>query len=230
MKKCPVCKSVYSDDTLSFCLSDGTPLIGAGNAEETVRMQILPTSASLPPADTGQRHTENTASTMKPPGLKSRGGVSKIWIFATVALFSILVGVLAFFLLFGGLKTDGISEISTNRQNTAVAIQSNQQPVNIPSTNNPNDVLSQTPANSSPRVPITPAPQQTYRVIRVSEGDVLHIRPAPGNLKVSLAQIPPGTAGIYVTGGAVRVGRTFWLPIRYNGISGWVNRSFLSAE
>ena len=36
MKKCPQCKSIYGDDTLSFCLQDGTPLSAAYDSEATL--------------------------------------------------------------------------------------------------------------------------------------------------------------------------------------------------
>ena len=35
MKYCPACSSQYSDDTLSFCLQDGTPLEG-GAKQSTI--------------------------------------------------------------------------------------------------------------------------------------------------------------------------------------------------
>ena len=36
MKKCPQCSTQYSDDSLSFCLQDGTPLQGSGEDTPTV--------------------------------------------------------------------------------------------------------------------------------------------------------------------------------------------------
>src|SRR5688500_12326195 len=38
MKLCPNCKTTYSDDTLRFCLADGTSLIPTSSAEKTVEM------------------------------------------------------------------------------------------------------------------------------------------------------------------------------------------------
>src|SRR4030095_10881243 len=44
MKQCPQCDRVYNDDTLNYCLDDGTPLINAsGNGE--ARTAVLPISA-----------------------------------------------------------------------------------------------------------------------------------------------------------------------------------------
>jgi hypothetical protein len=38
MKRCPVCNRTYADDTLSFCLDDGTPLSGPYDPHATLRM------------------------------------------------------------------------------------------------------------------------------------------------------------------------------------------------
>lgn len=37
MKQCPACKTTYTDDSLKFCLSDGTSLISAEEEETVVR-------------------------------------------------------------------------------------------------------------------------------------------------------------------------------------------------
>lgn len=38
MKQCPSCKTTYTDDSLQFCLSDGTPLVSMVNDAPTVQM------------------------------------------------------------------------------------------------------------------------------------------------------------------------------------------------
>jgi len=39
MKQCPSCKNTYTDDSLQFCLADGTPLISMkDDAPPTVQM------------------------------------------------------------------------------------------------------------------------------------------------------------------------------------------------
>ncbi len=37
MKRCPECRRDYYDDTLSFCLEDGTPLVYGVSADEPDR-------------------------------------------------------------------------------------------------------------------------------------------------------------------------------------------------
>ncbi|MGH9819119.1 MAG: hypothetical protein ACRD43_03025, partial [Pyrinomonadaceae bacterium] len=66
MKSCPKCASQYSDQTLSFCLQDGTPLVGGGkqSSVDTIAFgqpvtaeKILPTRGNI---DLGQQ--------FEPPG------------------------------------------------------------------------------------------------------------------------------------------------------------------
>lgn len=231
MKKCPTCKSIYTDNSLSYCLTDGTQLLGAGGGEETIRMQVIPTSASLPDLSTLEHpETRNTAGGSQALPFRSRFTVSRIWIYATVALASVLVGALGFFLMFGGIrKTEDQAGDPASGQNSAIPVRDNLPMANIPSVNDQAPKTTPTPVTSPTRFPGSP-PSATYRVSGVSQNDVLHIRPAPGNLKISVAQIPPGASGIIVTGAAVRVGRTFWLPIKYNGVSGWVNKKYLAPD
>ncbi len=53
MKQCPACRSQYTDDTLKFCLQDGTPLVslgdvGYGETETVVSSRALPTNPVIP--------------------------------------------------------------------------------------------------------------------------------------------------------------------------------------
>ncbi len=46
MKRCPKCNREYDDDTLRFCLEDGTPLSGATSQSEAPPTEILPQRAA----------------------------------------------------------------------------------------------------------------------------------------------------------------------------------------
>lgn len=52
MKRCPTCNRSYDDDTLSFCLEDGTRLATAYDPEATVVSRPRPPS---PPRESGNR-------------------------------------------------------------------------------------------------------------------------------------------------------------------------------
>src|ERR1041385_2953608 len=60
MKRCPQCNRVESDDALSFCRIDGTPLVAnvAGSDAETIRLD----SASLENATSVLPHTTDAAA------------------------------------------------------------------------------------------------------------------------------------------------------------------------
>jgi hypothetical protein len=49
MKKCPACNRTYADDTLSFCLEDGSLLSASFNLPEEQETVVRPNSAELPP-------------------------------------------------------------------------------------------------------------------------------------------------------------------------------------
>jgi Domain of unknown function (DUF4440) len=59
LKHCPTCKRSFDDDTLSFCLEDGTPLIresaGRADSQETL---VSPTPPVLPPETSGSPTTQ----------------------------------------------------------------------------------------------------------------------------------------------------------------------------
>jgi hypothetical protein len=51
MKRCPACKRVENDDTLTFCRADGTPLVSdsglAGTDAGTVKFGSAPAASEL---------------------------------------------------------------------------------------------------------------------------------------------------------------------------------------
>ena len=57
MKLCPTCGTNYSDETLRFCLEDGTPLVDAGEQPTVIR-----------PGDQGSYKTEKLPSNLTVPG------------------------------------------------------------------------------------------------------------------------------------------------------------------
>jgi len=209
MKTCPKCGTAYTDNTLSFCLSDGTPLVGERAEYET---EVLPNIASdLETQDSVSAQTQIKA-TQTDEGLTQsvvsgpKKGTSSLWILATFALLGIIIfgSAFAWFFL-----------IRNNPQGDA---------------NTENGLAS----NSSAEIPTIPkrtqksAPKRnTYRVVGVKNNDVLYIRPRPGNLKTVVGRIPANGTGIKITGKGKRVGKSIWVPIIYQGKRGWVNRRFL---
>ena len=97
MKQCPSCKNTYTDDSLQFCLSDGTPLIPMANDAPTVQMSFerneparvnipadsVPTVFASPPINQNQPFVNNPPAEEKGFGLIIAG---------ILGLFLLLVG------------------------------------------------------------------------------------------------------------------------------------------
>jgi uncharacterized protein YraI len=66
---------------------------------------------------------------------------------------------------------------------------------------------------------------RTYRVVHVDGDDVLNIRTGPYGGARIVGAIPPGGRGVELIGDC----RT-WCPVRYNGVTGWVNGRYLAVE
>jgi hypothetical protein len=85
MKQCPVCKTNYADDSLSFCLADGTPLIDAADEEPTVVRPIAKDAlrVDLPTAE----------PVIAPKPAPSPSGSSAMWLKIAIAV--VVLGIVA---------------------------------------------------------------------------------------------------------------------------------------
>jgi SH3 domain-containing protein len=109
MKRCPACNTTYTDESLSFCLTDGTALTSA--EEETVIRSAVtnPLRVEIPRADT-------TPSFHKPlPETKSGFPIAKI-LLPLVALGIVAVGLVAIAGLLLYLNTTGPASNQTTKQ------------------------------------------------------------------------------------------------------------------
>ncbi|HRQ42566.1 MAG TPA: SH3 domain-containing protein [Chloroflexota bacterium] len=67
----------------------------------------------------------------------------------------------------------------------------------------------------------------SYRVVNVQSDDVLNVRSGPGANYLILGTIPYNGTDVQVTGEGITIGDSWWVPIFYEGIFGWVNTSYL---
>jgi hypothetical protein len=70
------------------------------------------------------------------------------------------------------------------------------------------------------------SPAGLYRVRGVADYDVLNVRRGPSEEHVSIASIPPTGRRVEIIGQC----RADWCPIRYGGITGWVNSYYLAED
>lgn len=87
MKICPSCRRTYPDDSLNFCLDDGSVLTAAGEAREAETIllnQPAPTQAGQPFTRVSPNAAATTPFSMQPPKKKSR-----MWLWALLVLGSL---------------------------------------------------------------------------------------------------------------------------------------------
>ncbi|HSE33909.1 MAG TPA: nuclear transport factor 2 family protein [Pyrinomonadaceae bacterium] len=143
MKRCPTCQRTYSDQNLSYCIDDGTPLVPIAVDDETTAVSSR--RSTTPDEDWN-------AVAYRPPGAYTppETGKRKVWpwvlgIVSVVVLALVALGVAAAFLvpqlLRRANRNDTVVE-SSNRNKETVPT---PMPRNSPSTNS----NSQTPANTN---------------------------------------------------------------------------------
>src|SRR5687767_13946363 len=182
MKTCPSCRTQYTDDTLRFCLQDGTPLIAAQDADEpnvsqtgqeeetAVRARRHPRDADAP-VDTAwksESRVDRVSPTVPPKRRASTLAIASLAA-AIVLLFLAIAGAVGLWLYFRPL--DG--EIAKNTDNGR-----GDQNSRINSNLNRNSAAQPTPtaannsngnANLPARSPTPPAVDKTQASSEISE-------------------------------------------------------------
>ena len=235
MKQCPVCKTTYTDATLSFCLADGAALADMADEQPTiVRQGGEPMRVQIP---------QETARTTAPPTYQqaapSQGGSSGGLLKVLLVVFGL--GILAALALAAGT----LIYFRINRADQAPG--ANNSNVKMPATSSPTPTpddlrdqkianlerqLNDQKTNSRPaNVPVAPPNQPGRTIARVnSPGDgFLALRTLPSSTAGSrILQIPHG-ATVSVGGclGNGRAGSGRWCRANYNGYSGWVFDAYL---
>ena len=70
----------------------------------------------------------------------------------------------------------------------------------------------------------------SYRIVKVKNDDMLWIRSEPHTDSDQLGAIPYDGVDIQLNGEVTKFKKTHWMPIKYKGIKGWVNRAFLERD
>jgi hypothetical protein len=69
-----------------------------------------------------------------------------------------------------------------------------------------------------------------FAVVGVYGNDGLNVRALPGTDQRILGQIPYAARSVEVFAGDQKVGGSWWVPVRYGQLNGWVNRSYLAGQ
>ena len=241
MKLCPNCKTTYSDDTLRFCLTDGTSLIPTSTAaEKTVEMSGGTNQMRF---DTPTQSVPTIVSPVKTETQAARSGINPWFIFLPVLalLFLAVAGLLGYILL--RPEKVVVSNTATptptstppatptpDKETAALKEELESLKKQIEDQKNPskNDSTARPFPTENPSAPAI----QTARVNSPNDG-FLALRSIPDTGGIMLAKIPHGT-NIEIIGcqknatqkPGKRRGR--WCRTDYNGQSGWVFDAFLS--
>ncbi|MEK6337399.1 MAG: DUF4440 domain-containing protein [Acidobacteriota bacterium] len=125
MKRCPTCQRSFDDDSLSFCLEDGTPLVtevaSRGDSQETLVSPRPPGAESAGGSAPAQSYSQLpgkstvSASPYRPPETtyapRSGGRKTWPWIVGVLAILSVVVIaiLIVLFTVPGVLKSDNVN-------------------------------------------------------------------------------------------------------------------------
>lgn len=235
MKQCPICKTTYPDESLKFCLADGTNLISLSEPAETVQMSFdrNPMRINVPP---DSAPTIFTPPISNPPVKK---GVSPIIVGILAGLLLLVVVGFASFAAYIALKpsdktdavvtvspTPKISPTTTPDDKTAelkeklanlekqVQDQKNQkntssvETFSTPKTSTATTARANSPGDGFLALRSEPNSETGYRITKIPHGATMTVLgcPKPSNV------------------GKMR-GR--WCQVIYNGQSGWAFDAFM---
>src|SRR2546421_9207479 len=99
MKRCPKCNREYKDDTLRFCLEDGTPLSSTTREEPATELlpRVTPTQKSSPP--TILSYHGNDGARILPAETPRSNPILTGGVIAIALLLLMLVGIVVFFVI-----------------------------------------------------------------------------------------------------------------------------------
>ncbi len=223
MKQCPQCQSIYTDETLNFCLMDGTQLVSNREAEPTQKLPDNIVTEFSQPKTAVNFAPAPTVEKVHQPQIEVKKNTNWFWASAAVGFFAVLLGMVGIWFVIKPSENPnrGVQNSVNENVKTAPIAENNQNPTNKNSGNS---------TNLPPEKPANKPRETTYRVINVAGNDVLYVRPSAGKLDTFVGKIPPNATGIRIVGGGVKVGKSLWLPISYQNINGWVNSKFLAKQ
>lgn len=235
MKRCPVCNTAYTDDTLSFCLSDGNPLDKEDLEQETVVRNI----------GTGAPRTESRPideTWVMPSKGVDPAKASFSWLKIVIA------GIVLLLLVVGGLGLTGVLiYFGQGREpNARIDPTPTPGPARSPSPDTEKEKLLEEIANirrqldeqkkesaSPDNQPDDEPASEEFATVNSPNDGFLALRSLPDSERgIRLAKIPHGHELEIIDCEAARKsisGRSGrWCLAEYNGIVGWVFDAWLT--
>ena len=241
MKQCPACKTIYTDDTLLYCLADGKPLTSVVDEQATV---VNPPAARQMrveiPQEMPNTYVQPAVHPSPAPAKSSGNGLRIFLVLLALVLFvGAIVVVLGIVFYVNGIRTE-VATVANTANRTANANPSpsatkddkdelREQIANLEKRLNEQKKTNR-PANIPLTLPNQPSTTTTARVNSPSDG-FLALRTFPSSdTGARILQIPHGA--VITVGGCLNSTRTGgkagrWCRASYNGYSGWVYDAFL---
>ena len=237
MKQCPACKTTYTDETLRFCLADGSALTALGDEQATfVRPAGEQMRVEIP-------HDAPPPSQFQPVSQPSQSSGSGLKILLAVVGLGLLI--LVILGVAGGIYYFSTGEKGTVANSGSPSPNKTASPIASPSPKDEtadlknqianlermiNEQKNQNRAVNAPPSTV-PNPNNIGTTARVnSPGDgFLALRSFPSSeTGTRILKIPHG-ATVSIGGCLNRVGNKGgrWCRASYNGYSGWVNDGWL---
>jgi hypothetical protein len=133
MKKCPTCSRLFADESLSYCLDDGSPLTSSADSDATQVYMARPTT---PPPTT-------VAVQYRPTSTKpARQGVNPVVVYVLIAMLALVVGGGIMALLRPGAASQTPSPTPTPKQESMASVNERRDTSNLSS---PSSTPMQTP-------------------------------------------------------------------------------------
>lgn len=168
MKSCPKCGNRYSDDTLAYCLQDGTVLTSDAEAEtptvvlgetETVVSHSSGDRFQIPITDPGRQQYQQSQVTSFAPAQTNRGGSKVFWAVAATIIVMLVVfsvaGVGIFMLVRNG-RSEPARNANTSGDQSNNSISTNY---NSPATTSATPIVAPSTAKTA-----TPIPSSTIEM------------------------------------------------------------------
>ena len=94
MKRCPTCSKTFTDQNLSFCIDDGTPLVAVPDAADETTVVSPTTEKSSASAETEPYVPRDWQREYQPPGsFEPPGKKRRVWPWALAIVGALLMGI-----------------------------------------------------------------------------------------------------------------------------------------
>lgn len=237
MKKCPVCKTTYTDESLRFCLADGASLISTASDQETIQMPVERNPLRI------DIQKDTTPVNLQPITSQNSSRPKFIVPLIIIGLIGILflgvVGVAAILFLnpFGKTETAILTENQKPAKTPVLTADNRNNELREKLSNLERQIQEQKNQKKSPESNLPPNPQQknsstvTARVAPTNDG-FLSLRTEPSvKTGTQLVKIPSGSTVTlenceknYVT---IDGRRGRWCMVSYSGEIGWAFDAWL---